>query len=219
MIKPAIVAVGYNRPDSMERLLKTVVQAYYPIEEIDLIISIDESNKSDEVEKVARDVEWKHGKKIIKRYPERQGLRKHILQCGDLSQEYGAVIILEDDLVVSPSFYTYTFEAVNKYSENSKIAGVSLYSHAWNGYANTEFMPVKNEFDVYFGQYSITWGQCWTEKQWNKFKEWYLKHENKLPNTNYAMPSAILRWKERHWYRQRKQHFPWVNMNCCLRTV
>lgn len=199
MIKPAIVAVGYNRPDSMKRLLASVTNAYYPFEDIDLIISIDESDKSDEVQTVAEAFEWKHGKRIIKRYPERQGLRNHIIQCGDLSEKYGAVIILEDDLVVSPSFYHYTYNAVNQYSKNEKIAGVALYSHAWNGYADVEFTPIKNEFDTYFGQYSITWGECWTFEQWRKFKEWYFTHENKLPDINYAMPSDILRWGNQSW--------------------
>lgn len=199
MIKPVIVTVGYNRPDSMERLLKSVTVAYYPFEGIDLVISIDESSKSDDVQKVAESFEWKYGKKIIKRYPERQGLRRHVIQCGDLSEKYGAVIILEDDLVVSPSFYLYAYEAINRYDDDKKVAGVALYSHMWNGYANMEFKPVKNEFDVYFGQFGISWGQCWSCKQWSRFKEWYYIHEDKLPQVNYEMPSAISRWSAQSW--------------------
>ena len=198
-IKPAIVAVGYNRPDSMRRLLQSIVNAHYPFDDIDLIVSIDESNRSDDVQKVAEEFEWKHGNKIIKRYPERQGLRKHIIQCGDLSDKYGAVIILEDDLMVSPSFYLYTYSAVNHYKDNKKIAGVSLYSHCWNGYAGLEFTPEQNEYDAYYGQYSISWGQCWTKEQWHLFKEWYLVHEDKLPAQNKAMPSTILRWSQQSW--------------------
>lgn len=198
-IKPAIVAVGYNRPDSMERLLYSIARAYFPFEDIDLIVSIDESARSNEVQSVAEKVEWTHGQKIIKRYPERQGLRKHILQCGDLSEKYGAVIILEDDLVVSPSFYHYTYQAVNYYAGDANISGIALYSHAWNGYANLEFRPVHNEYDTYFGQYSITWGQCWTAGQWKGFKTWYFANEDKLPDFNPCMPAAILRWSNQSW--------------------
>ena len=106
MIKPVIVAVGYNRPHCMKRLLESIGNAEYEIDDVTLIISIDESNKSDLVQKVAEDFDWKHGEKIIRRFPERQGLKKHIIQCGDLSEKYGAVIILEDDLYVSPGFYS-----------------------------------------------------------------------------------------------------------------
>lgn len=199
LIKPVIVAVGYNRPESMKRLLDSVTSAYYPFGDIDLVVSIDESAKSDEVQKVAESFEWNYGNKIIKRYPERQGLRRHILRCGDLSEKYGAVIILEDDLVVSPSFYLYAYEAINRYDGDEKVSGVALYSHMWNGYAGLEFRPVKNEFDSYFGQFSITWGQCWTSKQWNRFKEWYYTYEDKLPEINYEMPRAILRWSAQSW--------------------
>ena len=198
-IKPAIVAVGYNRPDSMKRLLLSVSKAYYPVDDIDLIISIDKSNRSDEVQRVAEGIEWKYGQKIIKRFSERQGLRRHILQCGDLSEKYGAVIILEDDLVVAPSFYHYTYQSVNRYAEDKHISGISLYSHAWNGYANLEFRPARNEYDIYFGQYSITWGQCWTAKQWKRFKKWYFENENTLPDSNPYIPEAILRWSSQSW--------------------
>ena len=72
MIKPAIVAVGYNRPEGIRRLLESIGRAKYECDNIPLIVSIDESNKSDEVEKVAQDFTWAYGTKEIRRYPERQ---------------------------------------------------------------------------------------------------------------------------------------------------
>ena len=144
MIKPAIVAVGYNRPESMKRLLQSVCAADYPYNDITLIVSIDQCEMSDMVEAAARSVEWTHGALHVIRYSERQGLRNHILCCGDLSQKYGAVIILEDDLWVAPSFYNYTLSAVNRYHNEKKLAGIALYSHSWNGYASQPFQPARN---------------------------------------------------------------------------
>jgi hypothetical protein len=199
MIKPAIVVVGYDRPDSMRRILDSVIKAFYPFDDITLIISIDEGRMSNEVDKVAKSIKWPYGKVKIRRFNKRQGLRKHIIQCGDLSEQYDAVIILEDDLIVSPSFYLYAYKAVNFYSFEARIAGISLYSHAWNGYADLLFTPMKNHFDVYWGQYSITWGECWTKRQWKKFRQWYFDHENKLPLINHKMPSSISQWGEQSW--------------------
>ena len=156
----------------MKRLLMSVNKAYYSVDDITLIVSIDECASSDLVEKVARSVGWDHGELIVRRFPQRQGLRKHVIQCGDLSEQYGAVIILEDDLLVFPSFYQYTYEAVNFYNGDKKVSGIALYGHAWNGYSDLEFKPMQNEFDAYFGQFSITWGQCWTRMQWKNFKDW-----------------------------------------------
>lgn len=200
MIKPAIVAVGYNRPDGIKRLLDSIGRAKYEDSNITLIISIDESNRSNEVETVAKEFQWLYGEKIIRRFPERQGLRKHIVQCGDYSEKYGAVIILEDDLVVAKDFYTYTCLAHEMYSEDSRICGVALYSHSVNQFSHLPFTVMQNGFDVYLGDMIVTWGQSWTYEQWSKFKSWYLIHEDKLLSINIRIPKDISSWT-RSWGR------------------
>lgn len=199
MIKPVIVAVGYNRPYSMKRLLDSLANAYYPDSEITLIISIDHGENSADVNKVAESFEWTHGEKKIVWHDDRLGLRRHIIKCGDYSIEYGAVIILEDDLIVSPSYYFYTLSAIDTYYMNKKICGIGLYSHRWNGYSNIQFMPEKNEYDVFFGQFSITWGQCWTATQWELFRTWYDDHVDRLPASNDNIPERISFWSKQSW--------------------
>lgn len=197
---PAIVAVGYNRPEGMRRLLKSIGDAKYTSYNIPLIISIDESNKSNEVEEVAKSFNWKYGTKEIRRFSERQGLRKHIVQCGDYSEKYGAVIILEDDLVVSEDFYEYTRLAHEKYGNDDRICGISLYSYKINVFTRFSFCPSPSLYDVYLGDMVVTWGQSWTCNQWKNFKQWYLEHENKLPKVNPKMPQKISEWT-RSWGR------------------
>lgn len=200
MVKPAIVAVGYNRPAGMKRLLKSIGKAKFNDTDITLIVSIDESNMSNEVEKVAQEFEWNYGKKEIRRFPERQGLRKHIVQCGDYSEKYGAVIILEDDLVVAEDFYSYVCEAHEAYNENEKISGIALYSFRSNQFTHFTFTPMPSIHDVYLGDMVVTWGQSWNLKQWRSFKEWYLEHEGKLPLENVNIPRDISGWT-RSWGR------------------
>ena len=200
MIKPAIVAVGYNRPDGIRRLLESIGKAHFFDKDIPLIISIDESDKSNEVEKVAQEFNWEHGTKQIIRFPERQGLKKHIVKCGDLSEKYGAVIILEDDLVVAKDFYDYVCSAHKKYSDDDRICGVSLYSYNTNVFTHYPFLPERNEYDVYLGGMVVTWGQSWTNKQWKNFKKWYLDHTDKLPQVNDKIPQVISSWT-RSWGR------------------
>lgn len=199
-MKPAIIAVGYNRPDGMKRLLDSIGNAKYNANDIPLIISIDQSDKSDEVERVAQDFQWKYGTKEIKRFPERLGLRKHIVLCGDQSEKYGAVIILEDDLVVAKDFYEYVCAAHNQYGEEAEICGVALYSYSANVFNHYPFKPIQSESDVYLGQMVVTWGQSWTARQWRAFKEWYLSHEDKLPEINERIPQDISGWT-RSWGR------------------
>ena len=200
MIKPAIVAVGYNRPAGMRRLLDSIGKANFKTDNIPLIISIDESDKSNDVEKVAEEFEWKYGTKEIRRFPERQGLRKHIVQCGDISLKYGAVIILEDDLIVAEDFYNYVTKMHDTYSQYENICGISLYSYNANVFTHQEFLPIPSLSDVFLGKMVVTWGQSWTAKQWQNFKEWYLAHDGKLPAINHLIPRDISGWT-RSWGR------------------
>ena len=199
-MKPAIVVVAYNRSGSLRRLLDSIQNAVFNYDDVPLIISIDKAENDNGVFDVADSFYWEHGEKIIRRFEVRQGLRKHVIQCGDLSEKYGAVIILEDDLVVSPGFYQYVTEALDFYKDEYWMSGIALYSHEWNGYARRFFQPIVDEYDAYLGQFSITWGQCWTKKNWTQFRKWYDKHNDQLGYNN-LLPDGINRWSEESWGR------------------
>ena len=146
----AIITVGYNRPDSMQQLLNTVVNADYENDKVDLIISI------------AENIKWSYGEKKIRAFSERQGLRNHIIQCGDMTEYYDAVVVLEDDLMVSKYYYTYVKQALAFYCDDCKIAGISLYKHQTHPGVYRPFEPVNNGYDVYMQQFAMSWGQCWS---------------------------------------------------------
>lgn len=193
-IKPVIVVVAYRRLHTLQRLLRSIGNAIYNVDDITLIISIDYHPENQDIVKCAEAFEWKYGHKIVRTHQKNIGLRSHIIECGDYSVEYGAAIILEDDLVVAPSYYEYTRLAHEFYKDNTKIAGVSLYAHEWNGYAGKRFQPIRKDGDVYFGQFSCTWGESWTGNQWTEFRQWYkLNPQIKIDE---LMPPSIYEWKE-----------------------
>lgn len=194
--KIALVVVGYNRPDSIRRILKSLAEAQYDYENIQLVVSIDHSG-NEEVVQVAEDFEWKYGPKRVWYRPERLGLRKHIISCGDLTEEYGAVMILEDDLLVSPDFYNYAMQALEKYGEHPKIAGIGLNSRKELLESPYPFYPLHRGDDVYFQQFATSWGQVWNRRMWSDFKVWYEAHQE-LPQ-NPEVPLTILRYPETSW--------------------
>ncbi len=171
----AVVVVTFNRPHSLNRLLSSIAQAYYPISDIPLIISIDyqDSEAHNEVVKIAEEFEWKYGEKRVIEHKENLGLRKHILSCGCLTEIYSAVIVLEDDIYVSRQYYDYTQQMLDVFVDDEHIAGISLYSHAWNVNANRPFMPEPSGYDVFLMQFAQSWGQCWNVRMWNGFYNWY----------------------------------------------
>lgn len=193
----AIVVVCYNRLEATKRLLNFLLKAEYPKSNVPLIISVDCSG-NEELYQYAKDFVWPYGDKIAIIREERLGLKKHIYECGDLTQYYRGVIILEDDLFVSPAFYTYTCAAVDAYENDPKIAGIALYADNINGYAKG--VPLNNLYDGsdgYIMQSVITSGECFTESMWKPFREWYKKNEEIDP-TPYYMPEQIKAWR-RAW--------------------
>ena len=170
--KTAIVVVGYNRVYGLKRLLDNLNKCHYPEDDIPLIISIDASG-NEEIYDLVRGFEWFHGLKFVNIEEQRLGLKKHILQCGSLSQFYKAVIILEDDLYVAPYFYDFAVKMVNYYGEDDNISGISLYAPEINDHVGVPFRPIKNNYDVYAWQRVNTWGQIWTWNMWEPFIKWH----------------------------------------------
>lgn len=199
MKKYAIVVVGYNRHNEMLRLLESLNKANYGNDKVTLIISLDYSENKN-VEKIARDFDWMYGEKIVRTFPKRQGLRQHILACGDFLEEYDAIAVLEDDLIVAPAFYQYMKQAVEFYWDDDKIAGISLYNHLWNVNVAYPFMPAKMKGDVYFLQFAQSWGQVWMKKQWNAFKTWYTCNNDTFVAAE-GVPDFVCRWPNNSWLK------------------
>lgn len=196
-MKYALVAVGYNRPHSMERLLKSLEMADYDGDSIELYVSIDNSG-SDAVEKFAESFQWTHGGKHILTYPKRQGLRNHIMGLGRLLDEYDAIAMFEDDVVVAEGFYPYMKQAVEFYVADERVAGISLYTNLWNEFANAAFTPVQSPYDIYFFQFAESRGQIWMKRQWKAFKTWYDEHVDK-PLAADNVPLAVSGWPASSW--------------------
>lgn len=190
--KIAIICVGYNRLHSLECLFSSLEQAHYPSNDIPLVVSIDASGDED-VYAFVREYIWPYGDKYVNIQTERLGLKKHIYKCGDLSQYFKGIIILEDDSFVAPYFYEYAETALSKYSDDIKISGISLYISHNNEYVNVPFWPLNKGADVFLLQDVQTRGECFSWGMWSKFKEWLKDNENR----DYAevlMPEPIKSW-------------------------
>ncbi len=222
--KIGILTIAFNRPDNLLRLLTFIDRAYFDSENIDLLISIDNSG-TDAVEKVAHSFLWKYGHKKIYTYPERMGLRKHILHCGNYLNNYDALIVLEDDLVVAPAFYQFAKIAVDKYSSEKSIAGISLYTPLWNHNAGYPFAPCNSQFDVYFMQMAQSWGQIWLANQWMDFIKWYelnteFEVSDDFPDFMTNWSNSWLKYHNKYCVEKNKYFvYPYVGYTTCFSEV
>lgn len=195
----AIVVVGYNRVESIARLLNTISSAHFPHNNVTLILSIDKSD-TNIVEQYADNYEWTHGPKEVVKHSERMGLRNHILSQGKHFDRFDALIVLEDDLSVSPNFYLYAQQTVEKYCDDDQIAGISLFSFAINYQTRHFFTPIKDENDVYFMNCAQSWGQVWMKKSWQKFYQWYQTH-SEFPTHAPHLPQSLCNWPATSWLK------------------
>lgn len=196
-VSPAIVVVAFNRPSALTRLLRTLDRANYGgREDIQLVISLDFSDER-ETAQIANSFEWKAGPKRIIEHRQRLGLKNHVMSCADLASEYGAIILLEDDLAVAPEFYNYSRQALAFYHRDPAIAGISLYSFVYNEFANIPFRAIDDGNEVYFVRSAVSWGQIWTADQWAGFRAWF--DANGAEERFLAVPKAVKEWRKTSW--------------------
>ena len=194
-----IVVVGYNRANSLNRLLNSLNDANYDRDDVPLIISIDKGDNAD-VLQVAQDFIWMHGNKEIRYQKENLKLRNHILKCGDISLEYGSVIILEDDLYVSTEFYRYSVSALDFIKNDHRIGGISLYNHLYNVNVFEPFYAFPDGYDNWYFQFASSWGEAWTKDQWISFKKWYEENKDKDISGN-DIPTTVTNWSQSSWLK------------------
>jgi len=200
--KPAIVIPAYKRAESLEELLITLNRAHYPGDDHHLVISL-EGNSTEAVRRVAGSFKFNHGTVEIVEHREQMGLKKHIYRCISLSEIYGSVILLEDDLTLSPLYYLYAMEALNAYGKSDRVAGISLYAQVYNETAQLPFIPLFVPKAAYFMQLASSWGAVWSEDQWRSYDGWRQNHlqraEEKYLN---ELPQNIQKWPATSWKRE-----------------
>lgn len=188
----AIVSVGYNRIKSQKRLLNSLLNADYTnYANVPLIISIDCSG-DEELYDYARSFEWPFGDKYVFIREKRMGLKEHILACGDLTQYFKGIILLEDDIYVAKGFYDYAIQVNEYYGDCPKVSSIALYANEMNGFLWLPMTKLKNESDVTAGQSVATWGEAWNSRMWAEFREWLAKTD--IPWSEIDMPHQIKEW-------------------------
>ena len=197
-MKIVIVLVAYNRPFETKRLFDSISKAEFYNDTVDLIIDIDKGEKQEEIALALEKKEWTHGDFLIIKRDKKMGLKNHIFDCCDYVNKYDALIMLEDDLLVSQSFYIYAKAACNFYKNDKRIAQLSLYSYSINEFAYKPFYPAFSNADVYAMQVPQSWGQCWTRQMWLDFKNFII---NSGDNFSYSakMPKCINNWGDNSW--------------------
>lgn len=98
--------------------------------------------------------------KIVER-PENFGLAKSIISgVTEVVNQYGKIIVLEDDLITSPYFLDYMNEAINLYEGEDRVVSIHGYVH-----------PVKGKLpETFFLRGADCWGWATWKRGWDLFE-------------------------------------------------
>jgi hypothetical protein len=136
-LSPIIIFV-YNRPVHT-RLTVDALKKNIFAQESDLIIFSDapkseaQAGKVNEVRQYIRQIGGFKSVTIVER-ESNCGLANSVISgVTDIVERFGRVIVLEDDLVVSPYFLQYMNDALIRYEEQSEVISVHGYSYPVSG--------------------------------------------------------------------------------------
>lgn len=171
MMNTPVVIFSYKRPDHLDRLLKSLLQNA-EASSTDVFIYSD-GPKSDadngdvaRTREVAEQVSGFASVTVVKR-KENIGLAKNIITgVSEVFEKYDRVIVLEDDLVVTPSFLKYMTSALNFY-ENAEVMSVA-------GYSPIVELPKDYRFTTYTINRNCSWGWATWKRRWESV-DWEVK--------------------------------------------
>lgn len=180
-MSPAPIALfAYNRPDHLRQTVNAL-QSNPLASHSTLFIFCDGAKGAhdaaavEEVRNLARNV-TAFGRVHVREQTTNRGLAQSVIAgVSEVVSEFGAVIVLEDDLVVAPGFLTYMNHALEQYRDNSQVMQVS-------GYMFPVAQP-QHLSETFFCRVPTSWGwgtwaRAW--KQLNLDSAWLLEHIHQL---------------------------------------
>ena len=103
-----------------------------------------------------------HGGTVIER-PTNLRFRNITEGITEICEKYGRVIVLEEDMYISPDFLTYTRRSLDHYENDPQVKLIS-------GYILPESQP--NSPSTFFLPNSFIWGWATWQREWKKY-QWF----------------------------------------------
>ena len=161
-----IVLFTYNRLDHTQKTVEALKKNIYA-KDSNLIIYSDAAKTSESIEMVAQVRKYLYTIKgfkaveIIERH-ENWGLARNIIDgVTKIVNEYGKIIVLEDDIITSKYFLKYMNDALEIYKHEKQVIQISGYMYPME---KTE-LP-----EVFFMDRPDCWGWATWKHQWSLFE-------------------------------------------------
>jgi len=195
----------YNRPQHTQRTIKFLQQNELAAESR-LYIFSDGAKTSNDDEKVAEvraiinKTEGFKSVKVIER-KENAGLANSVIAgVTQLINDYGQVIVFEDDLVTSPHTLTYFNDALNRYRNEEKVMHIGAYMY-----------PLKSESlpQSFFYRAATSWGWATWASAWAHFEpniDTLLNQFDAKKKSAFAIENSMNFWKQMQEFKKGKNN-------------
>lgn len=197
-----IAFFAYNRPRHMERTLQSLADNDLAASS-DLYIFMDgpkgeeDRPATEEVRKVAASRQWCGTVHLVGR-EKNLGLSESIIQgVTQLCESRDRVIVLEDDLILSPIFLDYMNVALDLYEADSEVFQISGFQFP---------VDIPGNDDTFFARMGTSWGWATWHRAWSTFDRagagyQVLEMDRKLQNRfdlegAYPFFSMLKQWRE-----------------------
>ena len=195
----------YNRPQHTERTLKFLQQNELAADSR-LFIFSDGAKSAQDDEKVAevrsmiKKIDGFKSVKIFEKQ-ENSGLANSVIAgVTQLINEYGQVIVFEDDLVSSPHTLTYFNEALKKYRNEEKVMHIGAYMYP---------LAKKNLPESFFFRAATSWGWATWERAWKNFEpniDTLINQFDHRKKTAFSIDNTMNFWKQMQEFKRGKNN-------------
>jgi len=194
MLAPVILFV-YNRLYHTQRTIESLQKNELAVQsELFIWSDASKSKKDDELVKEVREyLKSIQGFKKISVVEQRKnlGLAKSIITgVTSVVNEYGKVIVLEDDLIVSPCFLNFMNETLENYKNINEVWHISGWNYP---------IELETDKDVYFYRVMDCWGWATWSDRWKFFEKNTDKLVDEFPKSEikrFNLDGYIDHWRQ-----------------------
>lgn len=198
-MKSAVAYFIYRRPEVMKHSFEAIRKArpkeLFIIADGPKTESIDDRERCRRARELTENIDWPC--RVYRNYSDSNlGLKRRMETGLDWVFQHAAeALIIEDDCVAHPRFFSFCETLLNRYREQPMIRAISG-THQQHGLW-------RGEGDYYYSAYLHVWGWAAWEKTWNDYKE--VRTEWQKNCTENYLKSIIPDRAERSYWSRRMQ--------------
>jgi len=195
----------YNRPQHTQRTIKFLQQNELAAESRLYIFSDgakaqQDEDKIAEVRAIINNVDGFKSVKVIERR-ENAGLANSVIAgVTKLINDYGKVIVFEDDLVTSPHTLTYFNDGLNRYQNEGKVMHIGAYMYP---------LKADNLPQSFFYRAATSWGWATWGRAWKHFEpniDTLLSQFDSKKKSAFAIDNTMNFWKQMKEFKNGKNN-------------